>query len=102
MTAETERAALGLRRSEWALLQALGRRQRWSATDNEVAEMTGYSLPTVRKARRALRAKGLINYTSGTGHTSTLYTVLGRKSTGKSDQNRRVEPLAGQRADQRS
>lgn len=64
-----------LRRSERAVLKVLEKHDGRSLSVAELARATGFSEPTVKTARRRLRALGLISFTPGTGHTATRYTI---------------------------
>ncbi|MFF2571203.1 hypothetical protein [Streptomyces sp. NPDC058084] len=71
----TTSSAPELRRSERAVLKVLEGLDGKSMSVPDLARAAGYSEPAVIKARRRLRALGLISYTPGVGHSATRYTL---------------------------
>jgi predicted transcriptional regulator len=64
-----------LTRSERAMLDALRTLPAQPISDMELAQVTGYSVAAITKARRRLTGLGLIVCTPGTGRTPTQYTL---------------------------
>ncbi|NEA53544.1 hypothetical protein G3I60_05085 [Streptomyces sp. SID13666] len=72
-----------LRRSEKALMRVLRSRSLDKPlSTKELAELTGYGVEAVRKARYRLRAFGLITFTPGGGLDATRYALVPEPADG--------------------